>query len=411
MTGVGILCGLGIGRDAVWRGASAGRSGAGAITRFDPADQAVKIACEVPDFNAEDFVDKRTARRADPVSVFALAAARLALEDAGLDRSDIDPETGGCVIASGTGGNTIREKQFAVMRERGPDRVSPFTVPHTIANTPSAMVSMEYQLKGPVFSTTNACAASTDALGTAGEVIRRGDAEFMLAGGADFMVTPFWVAAFDAMRVLSHQNDTPEEAAKPFDVERDGFLMGEAGAVLVLERYDRAKQRGASILCELAGYGNSADAHHITDPDPSGEPQSWAMEAAIEDAGLTPDDIDYVNAHGGASQPGDPAEIRAIKLALGDAKAISTAVSATKSMHGHCMGATGAVEAGLTALAVSHQIIPPTINLRSVDPECEGVDHVVGDGRPAEIRAALSTSNGLGGHNAVVCMTTLGGAA
>jgi 3-oxoacyl-[acyl-carrier-protein] synthase II len=224
------------------------------------------------------------------------------------------------------------------------------------------------------------------------------------------MVTPFWVAAFDAMKVLSHQNDSPAEAARPFDVGRDGFLIGEGAAVLVLERMERALERGATIVCELAGYGNSADAHHIADPEPSGEPQSWAMRAAIDEAGISPEEVDYVNAHGGASQPGDPTEIAALRLALGD-HAARTGVSGTKSMHGHCLGAAGGVEAALTAMAVQHQVMPPTTNLTDLDPACEGVDHVVGTGRAAPVRAALSASYGLGGHNAVICFTRAGSAA
>ncbi|MDH3226421.1 MAG: beta-ketoacyl-ACP synthase II [Thermoleophilia bacterium] len=405
VTGVGILCGLGIGREEVWANAAAGASGARTITRFDAGEHNVKIACEVPDFDPDRFVDTRSARRADPVSILAVAAGRLALEDADLDAGALTPERSGAVVASGTGGNMIRERQYKVMRERGPDRISPFAVPHSIANTPSALVSITFGLRGPVFSTTNACAASTDAVGTGGEIIRRGDADLVLAGGADSMVTPFWIAAFDAMRVLSHHNEDPAGAARPFDRSRDGFLIGEAGAVIVLERMDRALERGARIICELAGYGNSADAYHITDPDPTGEPQSWAMEAAIKDAAVAAEEVDYVNAHGGASQPGDPAEVLAIQRALGTEAAAAVAVSATKSMHGHCMGAAGAVEAALTAMAIEHQVLPPTLNLTDLDPDCEGVDHVVDTGRPSDVRVALSASYGLGGHNAVICMT------
>ena len=405
VTGLGIICGLGVGRDEVWASAVAGASAAGPIRRFDPSEHEVRIACEVADFDAERFVDGRTARRADLVSVMAVGAARLAMDDAGLADDPPEPARAGSIIASGTGGNAVREKQFSVMRERGPDRISPFTVPHSIANTPSAMVSMSLDLRGPVFSTTNACAAGTDAVGTAGEIIRRGDADVVLAGGADAMVTPFWIAGFDAMRVLSHRNDDPETAARPFDASRDGFLVGEAGAVLVLERMDRARARGARVICELAGYGQSADAHHITDPDPTGEPQSWAMEAAMRDAGVAPGEVDYLNAHGGASQPGDPAEILAIRRAFGDEGAAGLAVSATKSLHGHCMGAAGAVEAVLTAMAIEHRVAPPTINLTDLDPACEGVDHVTDTGRSMDLDVALSSSNGLGGHNAVVCLS------
>ena len=227
----------------------------------------------------------------------------------------------------------------------------------------------------------------------------------MLAGGADTLITPYFVAGFDAMRVLSHRNDDPAGAARPFDRDRDGFLIGEAGAVMVLEPLDDARARGADVICELAGYGASADAYHITDPDPTGEPQARAMTAAIQDAGLSPDQVDHVNAHGGASKPGDPTEVRALKVALGEEAAARVAVSSTKSMHGHCMGATGALEAAITALALREGVVPPTINLSEVDPACLGVDHVANAARPADLRVAMSTSFGLGGHNSALVLT------
>jgi 3-oxoacyl-[acyl-carrier-protein] synthase II len=404
VTGIGVVSSLGIGRDEVWRAATEGRSGARTIANHDMGESRVTIGCEAHDFVPGDFMDHKAARRMDRFSQFAVAAARLALDDAGL-AIEGDGTGVGTVIASAGGGGGVREDQHRLMLERGPDRVSPFAIPATVPNMGAAQVSMLLGLRGPVTTTCNACAAGTDAIGTATAILRRGDADVMLAGGADAMLTPFWVAAFDAMRVLSHRNDDPPGAPRPFDRSRDGFLIGEAGAVLVLEPLDAAVARGATIICEVAGYGASADAHHITDPDPTGEPQARAVRAALRDAGLAPEQVDYVNLHGGASQPGDPAEARILHAALGAEVAARTAVSATKSMHGHTMGAAGALEGALTAMAVQHGILPPTLNLTDPDPDCLPLDHVAGTARRAPVRAAISTSFGLGGHNAVVALT------
>jgi 3-oxoacyl-[acyl-carrier-protein] synthase II len=340
----------------------------------------------------------------DRYAQFAVAAARLAVADAGLP-IDRDGEGIGAIIANGGSGSISREEQHRVLIERGPDRVSPFAIPLSVANMGAGQVSMELGLRGVVTAVCTACAAGTDAIGTALDVLRRGDARVMLAGGADTLISPYFVAGFDAMRVLSHRNDDPAGAARPFDRDRDGFLVGEAGAVMVLEPLDDARARGAEVICELAGYGATADAYHITDPDPTGEPQARAVTTAIEDAGVGPDQVDHVNAHGGGSKPGDPTELRALRLALGDEAAARVAVSATKSMHGHCMGATGALEAAITALALREGVVPPTINLREVDPTCLGVDHVANEARAADLRVAMSTSFGLGGHNAALVLT------
>jgi 3-oxoacyl-[acyl-carrier-protein] synthase II len=267
----------------------------------------------------------------------------------------------------------------------------------------AGQVSIELGLRGPVTATCTACAAGTDAIGTAADIIRRGDARAMLAGGGDTLISQFFVAGFDAMKVLSRRNDDPAGAARPFDEERDGFLVGEAGAVLVLEPLDDAQARGADIVCEVAGYGASSDGHHITDPDAAS--QARAVRSALADAGIDGADVDHVNAHGGGSQTGDRSEVRMLKLALGEEVAARVAVSATKSMHGHCMGATGALEAAITALALKEGVIPPTVNLHTVDPECAGVDHVANEARHADIRVALSANYGLGGHNAVLALT------
>lgn len=401
VTGIGVVCALGVGRQEVWANALAGTPGGALIGAFDTDGSDVKIACEASSFDPEQFVDRRVARRADRATLFALAAAQMACADADF-RVEGDGREVGCVYATGTGGNLVRDENHRTMLERSPDRISPFAIPHSMGNVPAAQIAMDMGIRGPVFATVTACAAGSDAIGTAAAVIRRGDADVIIAGGTDAMITPFWLAGFDAMRVLSHRNDDPGHAARPFDANRDGFLIGEGSAALILEDADRARARGATIICEVAGYGASADAHHITDPDPTGRSQARAMRWAIRDAGIEPSEIGYVNAHGGASKPGDPSEVTAIRLALGDDVAARTAVSATKSMHGHCMGATGAIEGALTALAVLDGRVPPTISLTELDPACEGVDHVRDTAREVPLRAALSTNNGLGGHNAAV---------
>jgi 3-oxoacyl-[acyl-carrier-protein] synthase II len=404
ITGIGVACPLGIGREEMWSSVIAGRSGAGLITLFDTTDSDVRIACEAHGFDPADFIDRKAARRMDRYAQLAVAAAQLALSDSGMP-IDHDGAGIGAIIGNGGSGPISREEQHRIMLERGPDRVSPFAIPLSVANMGAGQVSIELGLRGPVTAICTACAAGTDAIGTATETIRRGDARAMLAGGGDTLISPYFVAGFDAMRVLSHRNDDPAGAARPFDQDRDGFLVGEAGAVVVLERLEDALARGADIICEVAGYGASSDGYHITDPDPSGVPQARAVRAALDDAGVSPGDVDHVNAHGGASQPGDPAEVRMLQIVLGEEVAARVAVSATKSMHGHCMGATGALEAAITALALKESMLPPTINLHSVDPTCAGVDHVANVARPADIRVALSASYGLGGHNAVLALT------
>lgn len=399
VTGIGIVSPIGIGKEDAWRSAAEGRSGAGPIEGFDASDQRVQVACEVGDFEPGDFMGRKNARRMDRFSQFAVAAAQLAVDDAGLSLNG--GEGIGAVVGTGTGGSIIRDAQHDIYLERGADRVSPFTIPQSVPNMGSAMVSIELGLRGPVLTTSTACAAGTDAIGTAVAMLRRGSADIILAGGAEAMITPFWVAGFDAMRVLSRRNDDPTTAARPFDAGRDGFLIGEGGAILVLERLPAARSRGAEPICEVLGYGASADAHHFADPDPSGVPQARAVTAALTDAGVEAAEVGYVNAHGGASEPGDPAEILALRQALGES-ANRTTISSTKAIHGHCLGAAGAVEGALTALAVHHGFVPPTANLEDLDPDCAGLDHVMGEGRSLDLSAAMSTSFGLGGHNAAL---------
>ncbi len=408
MTGIGVVCPLGIGREEMWRSVGEGRSGAGLITLFDATDSPVRIACEAHGFDPTDFMDRRVARRMDRYAQLAVAAARLAVADAGLAIDD-DGAGIGAIIGNGGSGTISREEQHRVMLERGPDRVSPFAIPLSVANMGAGQVSIELGLRGPVTAVCTACAAGTDAIGTAADIIRRGDARAMLAGGADTLISPFFVAGFDAMRVLSHRNDDPAGAARPFDHDRDGFLVGEAGAVVVLEPLGR--RRGARRAHRLRGgrlrRQRGRPPHHRPRPERGGP--GPCGRGRPRRRGHRPGQVDHVNAHGGASKPGDPAEVRMLQNVLGEEVAARVAVSATKSMHGHCMGATGALEAAITALALQESLIPPTINLHEVDADCIGVDHVANAARPADIRVAMSASFGLGGHNAVVVLTRADG--
>jgi 3-oxoacyl-[acyl-carrier-protein] synthase II len=404
VTGLGLVTSLGIGREENWAAAIAGRSGAAPITRFEPVDTATAIACEVKGFEPTDFIEHRAARRMALPAQFAVAAGRLALEDAALAvAKEMRPRVG-VAVGCGIGGLEAFVEQTLVVDRRGPDRVSPYFVPLVIPNMAAAHVSMELGLQGPVTCPSTACASGNHALGEATEHIRSGRADAMLAGGAEAIVTRTGVAAFNAMRALSTRNDAPEAASRPFDRGRDGFVMGEAGAVLVLESLEHALGRGAEPICEVLGYGLTGDAHHVTEPDPTGESPAAAVTMALADAGVEPAAVDYVNAHATSTPVGDTSEVRALRRALGDEAAARTMVSSTKSMHGHCLGAAGGVEAALTALTIREGMVPPTINLDDLDPACEGVDHVANAAREAEVRVAVSSAFGFGGHNAILVM-------
>ncbi len=402
VTGIGLVTSLGIGREDNWAAAVAGRSGASTITGFDPLDTSTAIACQIRGFEPTDFIERRSARRMDRFAQLAVAAARMAVEDASLTVTDAMRPRIGAMVGSGIGGLDTFVEQTLLVEERGPDRVSPLFIPMVIANMAGAQVSMELGLKGPLSCISTACASGNHALGDATEIIRRGQADVMLAGGTEASITRTGIAAFNAMRALSTRNDDPEGASRPFDSGRDGFVMGEAGAILVLESLEHAESRGAEPICEVLGYGLTGDAHHLTEPDPTGEAPAAAIAMALADAEVAPEEVDYVNAHATSTPVGDKSEIRTLRRALGDAKAATTLVSSTKSMHGHCLGAAGGVEGALTALAVKTGTVPPTINLHDVDPECVGVDHVANASRQADVHVAVSTAFGFGGHNAIL---------
>ncbi len=400
VTGLGIVSPLGIGWRESWDAALAGTSTARTITRFDPADHACRIACEVHGFDPEDHIDRRAARRMDRASQLAVAAARMAVEDAGLEVRD--GERAGAVISTGNGSSQTFEDNNAQLIARGPGRASPLMVPMTIVNMSAGHVSMQLGLRGPSSCVVTACASGNHGIGDASAIIRKGAADVMVAGGTEAGVTPFCMAGLDATRALSRRNDDPEHASRPFDRDRDGFVSAEGAGILVLESLEHALDRGAPIICELVGYGASSDAYHLTEPDPSGRWQVAAMRAALARGGLDGTDVDYVNAHGTSTGAGDPVEIGAIRQLVGDDRAPSVMVSSTKSMHGHGMGAAGGFEAVLTALAIREGRVPPTINVENLDPACAGVDHVLGASRTAAVDVAISNSFGFGGHNAVL---------
>ena len=406
VTGLGMVSPLGIGWRAAWDNALAGTSTAREITRFDASEHACRIACEVRDFTPQDHIEKRALRRMDRVSQFAVAASRMALEDAGLE-IDGEGERAGVVMSTGNGSSEAFEEHHRNLLERGHDRCSPLMVPVTIVNMSAGHVSIELGLRGPSSCVVTACASGNHGIGDAAALIRRRAADVMLAGGTEAGVTPFCMASLDATRALSRRNDDPEHASRPFDAGRDGFVSAEGAGVLVLESLEHAEARGAEIVCELVGYGLSADAYHLTDPDPSGRWQVAAMRMALDKAGRSPDEVDYVNAHGTSTPAGDPVEVSAVRQLMGDDRARDVMVSSTKSMHGHGMGAAGGFEAVLTALAIREGRVPPTINVDELDGACAGVDHVLGEAREAPVRLALSNSFGFGGHNAVLAFAAM----
>jgi 3-oxoacyl-[acyl-carrier-protein] synthase II len=400
ITGLGAVTPLGNDVETSWKTLVDGRSGAAEITQFDSSNYAVHFACEVTDFDPTEFIDRKQARRMDRFAHLIVAAARQAEADAGLS-IEAESDRIGAAIATGIGGLRAFQDCYDELLERGPDRVNPFSIPEIIPNMGAAWVSMQLGTKGPLSSQCTACAASNMAIGDGLDAIRLGRADVMLCGGTEAPITEVGIAGFSAMRALSRRNDAPEKASRPFDTGRDGFVMGEAGAVVVLEELERARARGAKIYAELLGYGVSSDAQHITEPDPSGENPARAMTMAFGDAGIEPGEVDYINAHGTSTPLGDAAETRVIKLALGEENARKTPVSSTKGATGHCLGASGAVEAMFSILAIERGMLPPTINYEDPDPECD-LDYIPNESREADVRTAVSNSFGFGGHNATV---------
>ncbi len=403
ITGLGAVTPLGLNVADTWKAALAGVSGAGEITLFDASAHKTRIAAEVKGFAPEDYFERKDSRRYDRCSQFALVAAREAMGDAGLTFEDGSEDSwrAGALIGVGFGGMQTFIDEIGVLRERGPDRVSPLGIPKLIANMPAGLVSIDHHLLGPVSCTVTACAASANAIGDAAEIIRRGAADVMVAGGAEAGITDYAMASFASAKALTSRNDDPSGASRPFDADRDGFLMGEGAAALVLEERERALARGAHILAEVAGYGMSADGYHMTLPRPGGMGAAKAMEAALADAGLGT--VDYVNAHGTSTPANDVTETAAIKLVFGE-RAGSIPVSSTKSMTGHMLGAAGAIEAVFSVLAMRDSMIPPTINYTTPDPECD-LDYVPNRARSMAVGSVMSNSFGFGGHNVSLVFT------
>jgi 3-oxoacyl-[acyl-carrier-protein] synthase II len=400
ITGIGAVTPLGNDAETTWQKLVAGESAAGPITRFDASAYTTLFACEVKDFVPTKWIEHKQARRMDRFAQMIVAAARQAEADSGLDIAK-EQDRVGVAVATGIGGLKAYQDCYDTLRDRGPDRVNPFSIPAIIPNMGAAWVSMELGTKGPLSSQCTACAASNMAIGESMDAIRLGRAEVMLAGGTEAPITEVGIAGFGAMRALSRRNADPKRASRPFDIERDGFVMGEAGAILVLEELEHAKARGAKVYAELIGYGLSSDATHITEPDPTGENPARSMRNAFADAGVDPSEIDYINAHGTSTPLGDASETRVIKIALGEENAQKTPVSSTKGATGHCLGAAGAVEAIFTVLACRDGKLPPTINYEREDPQCD-LDYIPNEARDADVRVACSNSFGFGGHNATI---------
>ena len=405
ITGVGAVTPLGNDVETTWENLLAGESGAARIQQFDATGFPVDFACELKDFDPTIWIERKQARRMDRFAQMIVAAARQAEADSGLDISP-EAERIGASIATGIGGLKAFQDCYDVLKERGPDRVNPFSIPAIIPNMGAGWVSMELGTRGPLSSQCTACAASNMAFGEAADAIRLGRADAMLAGGTEAGITRVGIAGFGAMRALSRRNGDPTRASRPFDAERDGFVMGEGGAVVVLEELEHARARGAKIYTELIGYGVSSDANHITEPDPQGLNPARAMKMAFEDAGIDPSEIDYINAHGTSTPLGDASETRVIKLAVGEEAARKIPISSTKGATGHCLGAAGAIEAIFTVLAVHRGKLPPTINYEERDPECD-LDYIPNEARDADVRIGVSNSFGFGGHNASIVLRRL----
>jgi len=400
VTGLGAITPIGMGKQEFWQALLEGKSGIAKITRFDSTDYTTQIAGEVKNFDATQYIDKKEAKRMDRFTQFAVVAAKMALEDSGIDLTAENLQRIGTVVGTGIGGIDTLNDQYKVLFDKGPSRISPFFVPMMIANMAAGQVSINMGLQGPCSCVITACATGTNAIGDAFKIIQRGDADVMFAGGTEAAVSPAAMAGFCAMKALSTRNDEPEKASRPFDRNRDGFVMGEGAGVVVLESLEHAQARGAAIYAEISGYGSNADAYHITAPAPEGVQAARCMELAIKDAGLQTTDVDYINAHGTSTPLNDKNETLAIKSLFGD-HAAKLAISSIKSMTGHLLGASGGIEFIAAALTVSNDIIPPTINYENPDPELD-LDYVPNKARKQAVNVALSNSFGFGGHNATL---------
>jgi 3-oxoacyl-[acyl-carrier-protein] synthase II len=406
VTGMGIVSPLGCDLQKFWERLVNGQSGIRRIQAFDPSAYTSQIAGEVIEFDPNAFVPRKEQRHMDPFCLYGVAAAKMAVADAGLQPDQVNGERAGVIIGSGVGGLQVCFEQSKVVATRGPSRFSPFMIPQMITNILSGLVAIEHGLKGPNFCVVSACASATHSLGESLRIIQHGEADLMLSGGAEGAINELAMGGFCAMRALSTRNDNPAGASRPFDKDRDGFVMGEGAGVLVVEELEHARKRGAKIYCELAGYGRTCDAYHITAPDEAGRGAARGMSLAIQDAGLTPDRIDYINAHGTSTPLGDKCETLAIKAALGESQARKVMVSSTKSMTGHLLGAAGAIESVACVLTMKNSVIPPTINYTTPDPDCD-LDYVPNQARQAKVRACLNNSLGFGGHNATLCFKAM----
>ena len=403
VTGVGLVSPLGIGTEATWDGIVSGRSGIGPVTRFEMSEEYTsRIAGEVDGFDPTDYLPKKDVKKSDTFIHYALAAAQFAMERSGLTIDDSNRDRVGVLIGSGIGGLPIIEATHSVLLERGPKRVTPFFIPALIVNMAAGQVSIRYGARGPSTAPATACTTGLHAVGDAFRLIQLGEADAMIAGGTEAVITPLTFAGFSAMRALSTRNDEPEKASRPWDAERDGFVIGEGAGLLILEELESARARGARILAEIVGYGMTSDAYHISAPDPEGDGAARVMEIALRDAGLAPEAVGYINAHGTSTPLGDLSEVKAVKRVFGD-HARSLAVSSTKSATGHLLGAAGGLEAGLLALALERQILPPTLNLDNPDPEAD-LDFVPHEARQVDLDVALTNSFGFGGTNGALIM-------
>jgi 3-oxoacyl-[acyl-carrier-protein] synthase II len=405
VTGMGVVSPLGSDLAEFWKRLTAGESGIGPVTRFDITKYDTRIAGEVKDFRAEDYMERKDARRADLFVQYAIAGTRKAVAQAGIRDGNIDPDRYGVVIGSGIGGIATFEDQHKNLMEKGPSRVSPFFIPMMISDLASGMVSTQFGAKGPNYCTVSACSSGAHAVGDACRIIQRGEADVMITGGSEAPITPVAFAGFCSMKAMSTRNDEPARASRPFDSERDGFVMGEGAGILVLEEYEHARQRGAAALAEIVGYGATGDAHHMTAPAPEGEGAARAMRAAVCDSGYSLESFGYLNAHGTSTPLNDKFETQAIKSVFGD-HAKKLAISSTKSMTGHLLGAAGGIETIICVLALQSQCLPPTINYEHPDPDCD-LDYVPNTARPVELQSALSNSLGFGGHNVTLALSRI----